>query len=283
MSPFRRYVNLWVDSNRRRTMPLITRLHGSLCECTVIWRKVESRSHRFDIAQRPSQEDVQASVNVLVSIHLSGHFTVELLEHRASDPGCRLRSSIDGVDCRSSRRSASGRNGEPSGLPVSHVRRHRGIGEWLSEIEVQPDRQIRFARELRGAAESLIQTKALALLTRPARKQRRIESVVATSSPRSSALTINRPIGAESDRVYAMVSADADRTDPAARGPKRRRVLVGFADALAAIESVWSLVDAGFSVSAFTRAGSCPGPAQVGLGRTASDCRAGARRRGVSA
>ncbi len=51
--------------------------------------------------------------------------------------------------------------------------------------------------------------------------------------------------------------AEAQKPDPV-RGPHRRRVLIGFADALAAIESAWSLLDAGFSVSAFARAGSAP-------------------------
>ena len=37
-----------------------------------------------------------------------------------------------------------------------------------------------------------------------------------------------------------------------------RRVLIGFADALAAIESAWSLLDSGFSVCAFSRRGSAP-------------------------
>jgi predicted ATP-grasp superfamily ATP-dependent carboligase len=36
------------------------------------------------------------------------------------------------------------------------------------------------------------------------------------------------------------------------------KVLIGFADALAAIESAWSLLDAGFEVSAFAREGSKP-------------------------
>ena len=116
----------------------------------------------------------------------------------------------------------------------------------------------RFASRASSAArrESLIQTKALALLTRPARKHRRIESVVETSSPRSSALTINRPIE-PSLTGFAEVRSEAHKTD-SAWSREGRRVMVGFADALAAIESVWSLLGAGFSVSAFTRAGHAP-------------------------
>jgi hypothetical protein len=45
------------------------------------------------------------------------------------------------------------------------------------------------------------------------------------------------------------------RTTPNASA---RRVLVGFADALAAIESVWSLADHGFEVHAFARSGTRP-------------------------
>ena len=37
-----------------------------------------------------------------------------------------------------------------------------------------------------------------------------------------------------------------------------QRVLIGFADALAAIESAWSLADDGFEVYAFARRGSRP-------------------------
>jgi biotin carboxylase len=48
---------------------------------------------------------------------------------------------------------------------------------------------------------------------------------------------------------------DTDTTAAAAR-PGRRRILVGFAEALAAIESAWSLLDAGFEVVAFARHGS---------------------------
>jgi biotin carboxylase len=40
--------------------------------------------------------------------------------------------------------------------------------------------------------------------------------------------------------------------------PRRPRVLIGFADALAAIESAWSLDEAGFEVLAFARRGSRP-------------------------
>lgn len=43
----------------------------------------------------------------------------------------------------------------------------------------------------------------------------------------------------------------------------RPRVLVGFADALAAIESAWSLLDDGFDVVAFARAGRPPALARV--------------------
>jgi hypothetical protein len=39
--------------------------------------------------------------------------------------------------------------------------------------------------------------------------------------------------------------------------PRRPRVLIGFAEALAAIESAWSLADAGFEVLAFSRRGGC--------------------------
>ena len=46
---------------------------------------------------------------------------------------------------------------------------------------------------------------------------------------------------------------------------RRRRILVGFAEALAAIESVWSLEAAGFEVTAFTRRG-----ARVPLRRSGS-------------
>ncbi|MGH2975510.1 MAG: ATP-grasp domain-containing protein [Solirubrobacterales bacterium] len=42
------------------------------------------------------------------------------------------------------------------------------------------------------------------------------------------------------------------------------KVLIGFADALAAIESAWSLLDAGFEVSAFAREGSKPPLRRVG-------------------
>lgn len=39
---------------------------------------------------------------------------------------------------------------------------------------------------------------------------------------------------------------------------RERRVLLGFAESLAAIESAWSLLDAGFEVTAFARAGARP-------------------------
>jgi hypothetical protein len=50
------------------------------------------------------------------------------------------------------------------------------------------------------------------------------------------------------------------QTDPrtAAAPPRRRRVLIGFAEALAAIESAWSLEAAGFEVLAFARRGARP-------------------------
>jgi predicted ATP-grasp superfamily ATP-dependent carboligase len=52
------------------------------------------------------------------------------------------------------------------------------------------------------------------------------------------------------------LSLQIDREAAGAPAPPRpRRVLVGFAEALATIESVWSLQDAGFEVSAFARAG----------------------------
>lgn len=50
------------------------------------------------------------------------------------------------------------------------------------------------------------------------------------------------------------------QTDPGAAGapPRRGRVLIGFAEALAAIESAWSLEGEGFEVLAFARRGSRP-------------------------
>jgi hypothetical protein len=50
------------------------------------------------------------------------------------------------------------------------------------------------------------------------------------------------------------------QTDPrnAVAPPRRQRVLIGFAEALAAIESAWSLEASGFEVLAFSRRGSRP-------------------------
>lgn len=49
------------------------------------------------------------------------------------------------------------------------------------------------------------------------------------------------------------------QADPgASASPRRGRVLIGFAEALAAIESAWSLDEAGFEVLAFARRGSRP-------------------------
>src|SRR5262245_19502011 len=44
----------------------------------------------------------------------------------------------------------------------------------------------------------------------------------------------------------------------AAARPRRQRVLIGFAEALAAIETAWSLDEAGFEVLAFARRGRRP-------------------------
>lgn len=55
-----------------------------------------------------------------------------------------------------------------------------------------------------------------------------------------------------------MTVGNSPGAGPASTPRSRRRVLIGFADSVAAIESAWSLLDAGFSVSAFARAGSPP-------------------------
>jgi hypothetical protein len=75
-----------------------------------------------------------------------------------------------------------------------------------------------------------------------------------------------------------------------------KRVLIGFADALAAIESAWSLLEAGFEVSAFARAGTRPAlrrlrsvelhpvaPPDVDRGAALSDLRAAIRRSAADA
>src|ERR1700743_1167883 len=54
-----------------------------------------------------------------------------------------------------------------------------------------------------------------------------------------------------------VVSLHMDRGTPTAR-PRRGRVLIGCAKARAAIESAWSLDEAGFEVVAFARRGSRP-------------------------
>ena len=74
-----------------------------------------------------------------------------------------------------------------------------------------------------------------------------------SSSLRSLLVAVSRTV-----RSLPMTFADLPEAGRAGT-PSPRRVLIGFADALAAIESAWSLLDAGFSVSAFTRSGSAPG------------------------
>ncbi len=118
----------------------------------VIGGQVESRSHRGDIAKRPSHQDVQASVNVLMSIHSPGHLTVELLE------GAQLVPQT-GLDHRLPQRIADPESyarlaevADQGGLALSHVGWNRGIGKGFREIEVQPDRHVALACERRGTA-----------------------------------------------------------------------------------------------------------------------------------
>ena len=85
-------------------------------------------------------------MNVLVAIHHEGRVSEELLELVHLIPYTSL-------DHRLTEWIADPVGDRPAGevasqlcLPTSYIRGRRVIGEGLGEIEVEPDRQIRFAR-----------------------------------------------------------------------------------------------------------------------------------------